>query len=60
MKKRLIAGSAIAALALSLGSTTGAVADDKFRDGKGISNILSRGKQEWFHFNKHARHSSKL
>ncbi|MEY3836751.1 MAG: hypothetical protein RLZZ448_580 [Actinomycetota bacterium] len=36
MKKRLIAGSAIAALALSLGSTTGAVADDKFRDGKGI------------------------
>ncbi len=41
MKKRLIAGSAIAALALSLGSTTGAVADDKFRDGKGISNIFS-------------------
>ena len=40
MKKRLIAGSAIAALALSLGNTTGAVADDKFRDGKGISNIF--------------------
>ena len=41
MKKRLIAGSAIAVLALSLGGATGAVADDKFRDGKGISNILS-------------------
>ena len=41
MKKRLIAGSAIAALALSLGGATGAVADDKFRDGKGISNIFS-------------------
>ena len=41
MKKRLIAGSAIAALALSLGGATGAVADDKFRAGKGISSILS-------------------
>ena len=41
MKNRLIAGSAIAALSLSLASATGAVADGKFRDGKGISNILS-------------------
>ncbi len=40
MKKRLIAGSAIAALTLSLATATGAVADDKFRDGKGISNIF--------------------
>ena len=41
MKKRLIAGSAIAALTLSLATATGAVADEKFRDGKGISNIFS-------------------
>ena len=41
MKKRLIAGSAIAALALSLAGATGALADGKFRDGKGVSNILS-------------------
>ena len=40
MKKRLIAGSAIAALTLSLATATGAVADEKFRDGKGISNIF--------------------
>jgi Spy/CpxP family protein refolding chaperone len=40
MKKRLIAGSAIAALTLSLATATGAVADDKFKDGKGISNIF--------------------
>ena len=40
MKKLLIAGSAIAALTLSLATATGAVADDKFRDGKGISNIF--------------------
>ena len=41
MKNRLIAGSAIAALTLSLATATGAVADDKSRDGKGISSILS-------------------
>ena len=41
MKKRLIAGSAIAALTLSLATATGAVADEKFRDGKRISDILS-------------------
>ena len=41
MKNRLIAGSAIAALTLSLATATGAVADGKFRDGKGISSILS-------------------
>jgi Spy/CpxP family protein refolding chaperone len=41
MKKRLIAGSAIAALTLSLATTTGAVAHDKFRVGKGIPDILS-------------------
>ncbi|MBM3656447.1 MAG: hypothetical protein FJW91_05810 [Actinobacteria bacterium] len=41
MKKRLIAGSAIAALTLSLVGAAGAAADDKFREGKGISSILS-------------------
>jgi len=41
MKKRLIAGSAIAALTLSLATATGAVADEKFKDGKGIPNIFS-------------------
>jgi hypothetical protein len=39
MKKRVIAVSAITALTVSLATATGAVADDKFRDGKGISNI---------------------
>jgi hypothetical protein len=39
MKKRVIAVSAITALTVSLATATGAAADDKFRDGKGISNI---------------------
>ena len=42
MKKKLIAASAIAALALSVGSVATASAhDNKGRKGEGIANILS-------------------